>query len=282
MTVEIPLVSICMITYNHEAYIAKAIEGILMQRTSFKYRLIIGEDHGTDKTRQICEDYSLRYPDKIELLPSEKNLGMMHNFIRTLKSCNGKYIALCEGDDYWTDPLKLQKQVDFLEANPEYTLSFTQNEIYEESLKSLKQGCICNKINYTTSDLLAGYNFIPTATVVFKRDAVLPLHHSFLQYTMGDWPLNIIASTKGKINCIPENTAVYRIHNNNMWINHSPIKQRKKSIDFLMNFANYYPELETLIFERVKEIQNEIEVISNNNKKHNKNNVWKIIKDLFR
>jgi len=114
-----PLVSIICITYNHEPYIAEAIEGVLMQKCSFPIELVIGEDCSTDNTRKICEEYANK-SELIKLLPTETNLGMMPNFIRTLQSCTGKYIAMCEGDDYWTDPLKLQKQVDFLEANAEY------------------------------------------------------------------------------------------------------------------------------------------------------------------
>jgi len=113
-----------MITYNHERYISEAIDGILMQECDFEYELVIGEDYSTDNTRKICEQYAAKYPNKIKLLQSVNNWGMNSNFIRTVKECNSKYIALCEGDDYWTDPLKLQKQVDFLEKNKEYSLCF--------------------------------------------------------------------------------------------------------------------------------------------------------------
>ncbi|MDF1549683.1 MAG: glycosyltransferase, partial [Bacteroidales bacterium] len=116
--------SVCMITYNHEKYIGQAIEGVLMQKTNFDIELLIGEDFSNDNTRNICMGYKNKYPDKIKLLLREKNIGMMRNFIQTLNTCKGKYIALCDGDDYWTDPLKLQKQVDFLEANPEYALCY--------------------------------------------------------------------------------------------------------------------------------------------------------------
>lgn len=112
-----PLVSVCMITYNHEKYIKDAIEGILMQKTSFPIELIIGEDCSTENTRKIVEDYAEKYPNLIFAQYSEKNLDMMNNFFNVLQAVRSKYIALCEGDDYWTDPLKLQKQVDFLANN---------------------------------------------------------------------------------------------------------------------------------------------------------------------
>ena len=98
-----PLVSICVITYNQEKYIAQAIDGVLMQQTDFPIELIIGEDCSPDNTRKICLDYKNKYPDKIKLLLPDKNKGSMRNFIDTMQAANGKYIALCEGDDYWTD-----------------------------------------------------------------------------------------------------------------------------------------------------------------------------------
>mgnify|MGYP001248218371 CR=1 FL=1 len=126
-----PLVSVHMITYNHEKYIAQAIEGVLMQKTNFLFELVIGEDCSTDSTRVICKEYADRYPNIIKLLPDAgKNLGMMENAIRTTMACTGKYIALCEGDDYWTDPYKLQKQVDFLEAHNDYGLTNTDADFY--------------------------------------------------------------------------------------------------------------------------------------------------------
>ena len=116
-------VSICMITYNHEKYIAEAIRGVLMQKTNFQIKLIIGEDCSLDNTRAICEQYAKDFPEVIELLPKpETNLGMSKNFIRTLKQCKGSFIAFCEGDDYWTTKDKLEKQVNFLVSNPEYSL----------------------------------------------------------------------------------------------------------------------------------------------------------------
>src|ERR1700739_2391661 len=113
-----PLISVCMITYNHEKYIAQAIESVLAQKTNFPVELVIGDDYSTDSTRKICLDYKKKHPDILKLRFPDKNMGMMPNFIANLKECDSRYIALLEGDDYWTDPYKLQKQFDFLEANP--------------------------------------------------------------------------------------------------------------------------------------------------------------------
>ncbi len=115
-----PIVDILMVTYNHESYIAQAIESVLSQKTKYIYRLLIGEDCSTDSTQQIVLDYYKKYPDKIELYLWKKNMGVSRNTIELWRRCQGKYIAYLEGDDYWTDPKKLEKQISFLEEHREY------------------------------------------------------------------------------------------------------------------------------------------------------------------
>lgn len=125
-----PLVSVVTITYNHAPYIAKCIEGVLMQQVNFPMEFIIAEDCSTDGTRAICEEYAQKYPDLIRLLPSEGNMGAVRNEQRAFEAARGKYIATCEGDDYWTDPLKLQRQVDFLESHSDYSVCFHRFKRY--------------------------------------------------------------------------------------------------------------------------------------------------------
>ena len=117
-----PLVSVFVMVYNHEKYINQAIDGILMQKTNFDIEIVVGEDYSTDNSRQILLQYQNKFPGKFNLLLHEKNIGAQKNQTVLLNNCDGEYIAICEGDDYWTDPLKLQKQVDFLENNSDYSL----------------------------------------------------------------------------------------------------------------------------------------------------------------
>ena len=119
-----PLVSIAIPVYNHELYIAKAVESVLMQETSFDFEIVIGDDCSTDKTREILLSFKEKYPEKINLLLAEKNCGVLRNSFNIFKNCKGKYIAMLEGDDYWSYACKLQKQVDFLELNDDYTGCF--------------------------------------------------------------------------------------------------------------------------------------------------------------
>ena len=109
-----PLVSVHMITYNRALYIRQAIDGVLAQNTTFPIELVIGEDCSTDGTREIVFEYQRQHPDLIRLVVSDSNVGASDNSRRSLALCRGKYIAFCEGDDYWTDSYKLQKQADFL------------------------------------------------------------------------------------------------------------------------------------------------------------------------
>lgn len=133
-----PLVSVCSTTYQHANYLEDCIEGILMQKTDFPVEIIIGEDESTDGTREICKKYAVEHPDKIRLFLRDRNTSSVYNVNGkrifgfngkwTRKSARGKYIAMCEGDDYWTDPLKLQKQVDFMESNPGTALTYHKHK----------------------------------------------------------------------------------------------------------------------------------------------------------
>ncbi|KAF0200320.1 MAG: glycosyl transferase family [Bacteroidetes bacterium] len=202
-------VSVCMITYNHEFYIKQAIEGVLMQKCNFDFELVIGEDCSSDGTRNICEKYAVNN-NHIRLLGNENNLGVMPNFIRSLQACKAKYIALCEGDDYWTDPLKLQKQVNFLEANPAYSLCFHNAIIKHEGKQAKDELYFKNKIsdNIDIKKIIAGHG-MPTASMLFKKDALeIPF---WLNYVYnGDYAIRLILATKGTIGYLDELMTVYR------------------------------------------------------------------------
>jgi len=162
-----PVVSVWMCTYQHERFIAEAIEGVMMQQTNFPVQLILGEDFSPDGTRAICESYAAQYGDRIKLLPSEKNHGQSDNLLRTLKACTGKYIASCEGDDFWTDPYKLQKQVDFLEAHPEYVLCFHQVNVVDQDGKVLEDRIPADIKHYNALSLF--HTCVPTPSMLFRN-----------------------------------------------------------------------------------------------------------------
>jgi glycosyltransferase involved in cell wall biosynthesis len=203
-----------MITYNHERYIHQAIQSVLDQQAGFYIELIIGEDGSTDNTRAICESYAIRYPDKIKLLPTDKNLGMMKNFLRTYRACDGKYIAFLEGDDYWIDTLKLQKQVNFLELNQTYSACF-HNVIMKNERSNEKAEWVLHqelaKDTFDTNDVLGPW-FIPSLSFVFVNYSDFSLPEWFYNCKYGDLPFMLLLSLKGNFKYINEVMGVYRLH----------------------------------------------------------------------
>lgn len=204
-------VSIFMLTYNQEKFIGQTIDSILDQKTNFRYQLVIGEDYSTDDTRVICERYATEHPEKIRLLPSKKNHGLINNFIRTFKECDGKYVAICDGDDYWTDPLKLQKQVDFLENNSDYSIVFTSIKFQYPNGDT--HDVVWEELNESLNfeDLIFS-NFIPSVTALFRNKQGEENFPAWInRFPYGDWPIYLWTSKHGeKIKYLKEITAVYR------------------------------------------------------------------------
>ena len=231
-----PVASIACVTYNQEKFIGKAIEGFLNQKTTFPYEIIIGEDNSTDATREIVRGFREKYPDIIQMVTSDENVGPLKNGYRTKKQCRGKYIAICDGDDYWIDPYKLQKQVDFLEANPDYIMVYTDIEnidkdgiiipttpFYEMQKSKYKSGNIF-------FNLLQG-NFINNLTVCYRSETL----YKFLEnkdltgnkkwYVFDYWYWLQIAK-RYKIKFLNEKTAAYRIHEGGISRNNSFVQKR--------------------------------------------------------
>ena len=204
-----------MVTYNHEKFIARAIQSVLDQEYDKPIELIIGDDASTDNTPQIIESIAKKYPGKINPVLRSKNIGGNRNYIDCFKKCRGTYIAVCEGDDYWTDPLKVKKQVDFLNANPSYSICFTNTEYLDQSTGEKKLVVTSKQRTRTITDLFKG-NFIATQTVMY-RNVGLDIPPDFVELKVGDWPLHILHAQFGQIGHLEESTAVYRIHENNNW-----------------------------------------------------------------
>lgn len=236
-----PLLSVAIITYNHEEYISQAIDGVLRQKTTFPIELIIGEDCSTDRTREICLTYQKKFPEIIKVLCPKQNLGAHENFIVTFDHCRGKYTAICEGDDYWTDPLKLQKQVDFLEANPDFAICFHDvTVIYED--KNRQSHLLHSKKPKETAvfEDLAKENFIPTPACVFRSNLFKTFPDWYFEMSLGDWILHLLVAQHGKIKYIDEPMGVYRIHAQGAWGNNPVQKRLFDSIKVLENSREYF------------------------------------------
>lgn len=217
---ENPLLSICIICYNQSTYIIQAIESVLSQQTDFTKEIIIADDYSTDGTREIVIDYRKKFPDLIKILPRASNVGPAKNFTELFYAANGKYIAYLEGDDYWTDNNKLQKQIDFLEANPDFSVCFTDSlEIFSEDpndTRNYLRGGSYTKSETTINDLIFR-NYIQTCTVVFKNKLFEKFPKWYTELKMGDWPLHLLNAQYGKIKYLNFHSAIHRNHSSGVW-----------------------------------------------------------------
>ena len=240
---EIKLV-VWMVAYNHEAYIEKAIESIMIQETDFKYQLLIGEDCSTDGTRLICQKLKAKYPGEIELYLHENNRGAHSNGVFLYDKCfqsNAKYVALCEGDDYWIDPLKLQKQVDFLEANPSYVLCYHDSMVVDSENKIIKHSKLENyqKKDFSRLELNTAA-FVLTNTVCF-RNVVNNFPENQPKGLNGDVILWSLLGDYGKGKYMDYiGPAAYRVHEGGIWSSLNDLAKTRNSLSTIDSLYEYY------------------------------------------
>lgn len=229
-----------MIAYNQEDFISEAIESILMQKTSFPVEIVIGDDHSPDKTGEICASYAAKYPDKIKYLRRDPNLGMMPNFIKTLGECEGKYIAVCEGDDFWTDENKLQQQVDFMEANRNVSLCCHNHSVFAngEMIHPNEQLAEDVKILETTDYMRDP--FFHTSSYFFRREAQpAPYPDWYKDVLAGDHFLVLFLSMKGKIGYLNKRMSVFRNHGNSVSFTRKALEIKQNFVRHLEIFNEY-------------------------------------------
>lgn len=211
------LVSIHCLAYNHEPYIRQCLDGFVMQQTKFKFEVLVHDDASTDHTADIIREYEKKYPALIKPIYQVSNQYSRHVNVGTLNlsRARGKYIAWCEGDDYWTDPLKLQKQVDFLEEHPEYGLVYTNFSILYQYNGKIVSAPRPHRPSGNILRALLLYNFIPTPTVLIRTDiyqqCLVGLHQK--TWRMGDYPLWLEFALRTNFKYINEKTVVYRYLN---------------------------------------------------------------------
>src|SRR3972149_1616418 len=226
-------VSVVIITYNHENFIEQAINSALFQITNFDYEIIIGEDCSKDKTRDIVLEFYRRHPDKIRLLLHEKNVGMNYNFLQTITKSRGESIATLEGDDYWTSPFKLQKQVDLLDNNPELSMCFHNANVFYDDGSRVSYKYNHNDQNDISSvDDLWERCIIAFCSAMFRKDPITNLPYWFNTINCPDWALYILYAEKGKIGYIKETMSAQRIHAGGVWSGLNEIQQFEEVIKF--------------------------------------------------
>lgn len=230
-----------------------------MQKTDFPFEIIIGEDESMDGTREICIEYASKYPDKIRLfLRSRKDVIYInghstgrHNFIENLKVSKGKYIALCEGDDYWTDPYKLQKQVDFLNNNQDFVICHhNMRIIYEDNSQKPRLSNSPQQREVTTIENLAQRNYIMTASCVYRNGLIKEFPDYFYKSPAGDYVLHMLNAQYGKIKYFPEVLGVYRAHSGGIWQPNGHIYHEKQTAQIIELMKNCFsPKVNNILKE---------------------------------
>ncbi|MCX6171917.1 MAG: glycosyltransferase [Flavobacterium sp.] len=257
------MVSVCITAYNIDKYLVECVESILIQETNFNYEIVVGEDFSSDNTIEILKSYESRFPNIFRIIYNEKNIGMMPNFIKTIEASNGKYVALMDGDDVWLDKYKLQKQIDFLEENQDYSLCFHDSVISDSKLNPIVNYSHRYPSRYHTyKDGFLIENIVSwrgilgaTSSIVFvKKFKRFPdwvkdlyglepmIYHLLIEY--------------GKYHYLPETMSAYRVHNNSTDMSFTKISKAQRDIKdhyiycryYRPKFINYY--YRKIIFDR--------------------------------
>lgn len=222
-----PKVSVSLITYNHAPFLEQAVESVLAQKTSFPFELIIGEDASTDGTRKIVQRFAAQHPELIRAHFHERsqNIGYegqptgRFNLVHNLRSARGQYVAMLDGDDFWTDPTKLQRQVDFLEAHPECSTCFHRVDFVDEAgepLPTPPQVTVVKPM-YTLDEMLRGDFFTRTASVMYRRGLFEDFPEWYFRSPVGDFPLHVMNGLRGDFGFLDRTMAMYRVHAGGRW-----------------------------------------------------------------
>jgi glycosyltransferase involved in cell wall biosynthesis len=226
-------VSVLVSTYNHEIFITQSINSVLNQQTDFKYEIVIIEDCSTDSTRDIVIDLQKKYPDRIRLVLAEKNRNDNRAWAEEIEHSRSKYIASLDGDDYWSSPHKLQRQVDYLDEHPECSMCcHNALAIYEDGSRESYNFNPSDQKESSTLEDLWEYNFIAGCSPMIRAGLVSRFPDWFYSVKWGDWALYILWARCGKIGYIDEVMGVYRIHKGGMWSGLSKVRQLEQVIEF--------------------------------------------------
>lgn len=236
-----PIISVWVITYNHEKFIRKCLDSIISQKTIYSFEICLGEDDSTDGTRAICKEYATKYPDIVRLFLRDrqdsrrgKSVGAWQfNFIETFKTCRGKYIATCDGDDYWCDQNKLQKQVDYLELHPELSGCFHKISRVDEQGVVICSDCgypTLRQPSYSLDYLLRNSNFSPMLSTVFRNHADIAPEW-IREAPFGDMIVHAGNLRYGDYGFIDEVMGCYRIHSGGLASGATRLQNVKATIE---------------------------------------------------
>lgn len=242
-------ICVLLVTYNQERYVLECLNSIIMQKTNFGVEVIVADDFSTDKTLSIITETLAKEEINFTILPSQKNVGLAKNYQRGFKACKGDYIAVIEGDDYWSDPNRLQKHVDFLENSKVCVLSFNRLIFFHEETQRFELQPWINSEDFeyfTSSDLARGNKIGNLSACVFRKSAVDLLPPGIFDIEIADWMLGISMGQFGLLAKQKDPMTVYRIHPSGLWSGLS----KKGGSDKILELANVYNEFLEFRFDK--------------------------------
>lgn len=257
-TPENPMVCVAMLTYNHQEFIKQALDSILMQKTDFSIKVVIADDFSTDDTRKILIEYQKKHPEIFKLVFQKKNLGHIENNLDLYRNIGGKYIAVLEGDDYWTDPIKLQKQVDFLESNPDYSFCCHNNSIvsFETGEVSIRNDEDDPEEDIDLKSVIIKRTFA-SGSLVYRMSALKKETIDMMSKVMNfDYALIILLAEQGSGRYFPDNMSTYRRHDGGVWTGIKDFKFfHKLGIKFYGLLLKHFkdPEIRKIIHYKINE-----------------------------
>lgn len=248
-----PKVSVAMITYNHVRYIVQAVESVLAQVTDFPFEIVLGDDLSTDGTRELVKDLAAKHPGRIRLLLHEKNLGHCgkFNLVATIRNCDGEYVALLEGDDFWNDPKKLQRQVDYLDAHPEYSGSAHEVWALKPDGKTYRYARhYPAEVRLDLGDIFA-HGFPLTSSMVYRRTVFGDFPDWFYEMQMGDWPLAVLCMEVAPFAYLRgEPASTYRLHDASYWNSQPLVRRTLEEIKAYSAFRRFLGEKHAVLIDR--------------------------------
>src|SRR5439155_1946184 len=224
-------VSVLLLTYNHEPYILQALESVLFQQVNFEYELLISEDCSTDRTRSIVQQYQKQHRDRIRLLLSDHNLNSNDVLVRGFEASKAEYIALIEGDDYWTSCDKLQSQLDFMECHPDFSSSFHDVLVVRADGSDTGEKFSRPKPLLRLPDVLRS-NVIATCSTMLRRSSLDSFPDWFHPVFASDWALHVLCASRGPIGFMKQTLGAYRVHKGGVYSSLS----RKQQINVFIQF----------------------------------------------
>ena len=253
--------SILLVSYNQIEYIDQCLDGILLQEFDSRMELIIADDYSSDGTAERLKERLKDVTFEVKFLISYKNLGLGKNYLRGIAACRGEFVSFLEGDDYWTDPQRLRKHVDFLERNPLCPMSFNPYAIYHQKTGSLTipKLKVKSEVNFYSSKKLIQYNVIGNLSAcIFRKTALDSVSAQWFEYNITDWFLGIYLAEKYPVAQLNEVMSVYRINSKGLWSKYSEEDQREKkskltfTYDFLLGYRFSNEFLAYRLTDRIK------------------------------